>query len=358
MAMPAGAAVDLQKPGLIFLETSSGQDPIPFTILLDASASVTFYIESNLNETQLGQLVSLRLQKWRRFISVPIRDMLAAPPTSCSGRYRVAVWVAPEIKPAAVAKLLSWHTRYHMALGFSCELAYMYRDQLEAALHNADILELVHRNQLWLVQIEGSFLQPFTWHNAAAGFESNLLQSDDDRGGLVRYSDQNVVNAHSILASIRQDAWLLSVDLDEYLTISNRSDMSEQFAECFGDSSVEIMRVPATCSNCSADSDLALWMDASEQHPLLSYAMLYSRPDFGAVRGTGLVKSLMRPDDVATFGAHYPAMLPGKLLKGPEVAADCGIFVLHASDMFQKRYSEGVDAHIIDWQWVLNQTWV
>ena len=79
--------------------------------------------------------------------------MIANPPASCSGNLRIAVWLPPVTAPAAVARLLVWHARYHRALGFSCQLAYVYYNQLEAALQDPDILQLVEESQLWLVLI-------------------------------------------------------------------------------------------------------------------------------------------------------------------------------------------------------------
>lgn len=349
--------------GLLFLTLPGDQARIAVNISTDPAPErlyVPFHLESSLRGSQVGQLLSLHLRKWRRYLSLPLRDLLVKPSAFCSGHHRVAVWVPPGIAPATVARLLVWHVRYHRALGFSCELAYVYREQLEAALADADIVQLVRQSQLWLVLVEG-FLAAYTWGAAerASGFASNLVEPWADREAPVMYGDQIVVNAHSVLANTGQDTWLLSVDIDEYLAVDHAANVRSLFTECFGSQSAEIERVTATCSNCSTSAgggELSLWMGASKQHPLAHYTQRYAVLEHGPVYPISAVKSLLRPDDVMSFGVHVARLRHEQQLKA-RVASGCGVFLLHATDLFEQRASGGGDTPVngTSWRWVLER---
>lgn len=278
---------------------------------------------------------------------MPLKELIANPPSSCTGQHRVAVWVSPEMTPATVARLLVWHTRYHVALGFTCELAYLYQKQLDAVIADPDIMHLVQQSQLWLVLVE-DFFPEFTWNSTGRehGVERNFVENTD-RGIAVNYTDQMVVNVHSVLASTGQDTWLLSVDLDEYLAVSHPSEVQDLFAQCLNGTSALIQQFPATCPNCStAGSDLPFWMEVSGQHPLASYVERYPIVDG--------IKSLLRPDDVISFGVHMATLRQGQQL-GPDVAAGCGILLLHLEDMYIQRYFGDREGNITDWKWVFDR---
>ena len=281
MLMPPGAFSDLQEPAYVFLETPT--ELIPFEIKSDVSRELdyTFHLECYIRKEQLGQLVTVRVQNWRRYLSLPITDMVAKPPSSCSGPYRVAVWVPPQMPPAVAAKLVVWHTKYHIAIGFSCELVYLYHNQLEAALQNAAIIKLVQQAHLWLVLIE-DFFPGYTLQSQefGSGIASNLINGTE-RGTAVIYVDQTAVNAHSCLASTGQDTWLLSVDLDEFMAMSHTSELKSTISKCFGGKSAEIVRVPVTCPSCVSKTDvtedvveLSVWIEESGRHPLAYYTRL------------------------------------------------------------------------------------
>ena len=297
--------------------------------------------------------MNLRLRNWRRYLSLPLRDMVAQPPASCTGKYRVAVWLPPGMAPAAVARLLVWHTRYHSALGFSCELVYLYREQLEAALADADVVQLVRRSQLWLVLAE-DFLSRYSWGAAGSGSATNLAESAA-REFSPAYGDQILVNVHSILASTGQGAWLLSVDIDEYLAFSHRSDVQRMADECFGGQSAELIRVSATCSTCnSSGGELSRWLGAAVQHPLRQYVQRQALETELTEYPEWHIKSILRPDDVSGFGVHSGRLRQGKPLDA-HVIARCGVSVLHLTDLFRERHAaKDGDAKITDWHWVLD----
>ena len=270
--------------------------------------------------------------------------MIANPPASCSGNLRISVWLPPSLAPAAVARLLVWHARYHKALGFSCQLAYVYYNQLEAALQDADILQLVKDSQLWLVLVE-DFFAGSTWLPEEMGpGHVNSTIDDANRGSTVLYMDQMVVNVHSILASTGQDTWLLSIDVDEFLILDQPRNLLTILTDCLNSTTSLILRVPAVDpTSTAADGDLPLWLEAFA-HPLSRYVR-QNPTNYD-------IKSLMRPDDVVSFGVHWAYLRHGKEFEA-DVSAGCGIHLLHIENMYRFRtpYGEG---NITDWQWVLN----
>ena len=294
---------------------------------------------------QVEPLLNLRVRNWRRFLSLPLGEMIANPPASCSGNLRIAVWLPPVTAPAAVARLLVWHARYHRALGFSCQLAYVYYNQLEAALQDEDILQLVKDSQLWIVLIE-DFMAASTWlpNELLTGVVNSTLSSAD-RGVAPNYIDQMIVNVHSVLASTGQDTWLLSIDVDEYLTVSQPSDLQAVFSECLNGTTALILRVPALCPTCLLpEGDLPFWTEATT-HPLTRYVQ-QNPTNYD-------IKSLMRPDEIISFGVHWAYLRDGMQLKA-QVAANCGLLLLHVENLYYFR-TPRLEGNNTDWQWVLNR---
>ena len=293
---------------------------------------------------QVEPIIHLRLRNWRRYLSLPLGEMIANPPASCSGNLRISMWMPPSLAPAAVARLLVWHARYHKALGFSCQLTYLYYNQLEAALQDADILQLVRESQLWLVLVE-DFFAGSTWlpEEMSPGHVNSTID-DANRGSMVLYVDQMIVNAHSILASIGQNTWLLSIDVDEFLILNQPRILRTIFTECLSSTTSEILRVPAVDpTSTAADGDLSFWLEASAQ-PLSRYI----RQNTNEYK----VKSLMRPDDVISFGVHRAYLRHGEEL-GSDISAGCGIHLLHIENMYRFRTPFGM-GNITDWQWALD----
>ena len=67
---------------------------------------------------------------------------------------------------------------------------------------------------------------------------------------MVKYANQVVVNAHLVLANLGRDAYVLNVDLDEYLVLDNRTTLPELFDGCFRNRTVNLAR----CTPCQQSS--------------------------------------------------------------------------------------------------------
>ena len=66
-----------------------------------------------------GLALDLHVRNWRRFLELPVDHMLAVWPDTARGRYRVAVWMTPEMTGPQAARLVALHARYHVGvLGF------------------------------------------------------------------------------------------------------------------------------------------------------------------------------------------------------------------------------------------------
>lgn len=84
MLMPPGAFVDLQGQGFLYIKTPSAQ--IPMHIMTDPDPDrlfVPFHVECSLNTSDFRQEVYLHVRDWRRFLSLPLSDMVAKPPAAC-----------------------------------------------------------------------------------------------------------------------------------------------------------------------------------------------------------------------------------------------------------------------------------
>ena len=62
----------------------------------------------------------------------------------------------------------------------------------------------------------------------------------------------------------------------------------------------------------------------------------------------------MRPDDVVSIGVHVVVLRSGEGLNA-KVAAECGVYLLHAVNIFSERQSQDMQTNITDWRWVLEQ---
>ena len=172
----------------------------------------------------------------------------------------------------------------------------------------------------------------------------NNTIDDANRGSTNMYVDQVVVNAHSVLASTGQDTWLLSIDIDEFLILDQPRNLRTVLTECLNGTTSMILQVPAFSPNSTAvDGDLPFWVEAST-HPLLRYVQQKATQQ--------VVKSLMRPDDVVSFGVHRAFLRHGEELSG-DVAAGCGLNLLHIENMHKVRRLGG-EGNKTGWQWVLN----
>ena len=56
------------------------------------------------------------------------------------------------------------------------------------------------------------------------------------------HGNQVLVNAHLLLANLGSDAYLLNVDLDEYLVTDNRTTLPELADGCFGNQTARLVR--------------------------------------------------------------------------------------------------------------------
>ena len=69
-----------------------------------------------------GLSLDLHVRRWRRFLELPLDQMLAVGPDTARGRFRVAVWITPEMTGPQAARLVALHARYHVGvLGFDEE---------------------------------------------------------------------------------------------------------------------------------------------------------------------------------------------------------------------------------------------
>lgn len=63
--------------------------------------------------------LDLHVRNWRRFLELPMDHMLAVAPDTRRGRFRVGVWITPEMTGPQAARLVALHAQYHVTnLGF------------------------------------------------------------------------------------------------------------------------------------------------------------------------------------------------------------------------------------------------
>ena len=68
---------------------------------------------------QPGVALDLHVRHWRRFLELPIGYMLEVTPDTSRGRFRVGIWLTPEMTGPQAARLMALHAQYHVgALGF------------------------------------------------------------------------------------------------------------------------------------------------------------------------------------------------------------------------------------------------
>ena len=110
-----------------------------------------------------GFALDLRVRDWRRFLELPMDHMLAVAPDTARGRYRVGVWMTPEMTGAQAARLVALHARYHVgALGFHEEQARRVPEAPRFALR-VSCLAVVNLSPDPLTQVPASFLARQSW---------------------------------------------------------------------------------------------------------------------------------------------------------------------------------------------------
>ena len=68
--------------------------------------------------------LDLHVRNWRRFVELPMEHMLAVSPDTARGRFRVGVWLTPEMTGPQAARLVALHAQYHVVVrGFDEEQA-------------------------------------------------------------------------------------------------------------------------------------------------------------------------------------------------------------------------------------------
>ena len=77
-----------------------------------------------------------------------------------------------------------------------------------------------------------------------------LLQGCQEE--VVNYANQVVVNAHLMLANLGSDAYVLNVDLDDFLVIDNRTTLPELFDGCFKNQTANVPRCASWPGSSSA----------------------------------------------------------------------------------------------------------
>ena len=66
-----------------------------------------------------GMALDLHVRKWRRFRELRVDHMLAVTPDTARGRFRVGVWLTPEMTGPQAARLVALHAQHHVGvLGF------------------------------------------------------------------------------------------------------------------------------------------------------------------------------------------------------------------------------------------------
>jgi hypothetical protein len=66
-----------------------------------------------------GVALDLHVRGWRRFLELPVDHMLAVTPDTARGRFRVGVFLTPEMTGPRAARLVALHAQYHVGvLGF------------------------------------------------------------------------------------------------------------------------------------------------------------------------------------------------------------------------------------------------
>ena len=69
---------------------------------------------------------------------------------------------------------------------------------------------------------------------------------------VVKYGHQVLVNAQIMLANLGSDAYVLNVDLDEFLVTDNRTTLAEVFDRCAGNESADLPRCGCGAVSSSA----------------------------------------------------------------------------------------------------------
>ena len=365
--MPDLASELLETPGFLYLQSPRDKATQIIVNITQGGRTevqkgmVPFHLEASWDDTHHLPIMLMRVRDWRRYLPLPLPDLLAEPAPSCAGRFYVTTIASPNLAPAAAARLIAWHTQAHIALGFSCEIAYLYRDHLDAVLADAAILQLVRRSQLCLVLVEG-FLSRYTLSSddIKLGLGSNFIDgSDVDKQLDIVNSDNVEIHSHVLLAARRKNAWLLIIDLDEYLAINAVANVIDLFPRCFQENSAEIEVVTAFCKTCkdaNLGRELPIWMNSSDTalHPLHNYQQKKSLR-FGERHHFFQVKSLVRPDEIVAFEIHVGTLKDGGSPLGVDVANQCGIFILHVKNMHGTRNSIDPDPDIKnEWRWMLD----
>ena len=197
-----------------------------------------------------GTALDFRVRRWRRFLELPLDHMLAAQPGTARGRFRVGVWLTPQMTGPQAARLAALHAQYYVGvLGFHEEQArravcerelvdmgfrthtsiqhdlpsgspstclrsmswctalqvYMYSHQLAHCLRDPDILKLVRQAQLKLVLID-SFPELFTFC-PRGGISNDSAQAQPRVIGRSRYRAHDGDIESTISASEQVHRW-------------------------------------------------------------------------------------------------------------------------------------------------------
>ncbi len=72
-----------------------------------------------VEEAPPGVALDLHVRGWRRFLELPVDHILAHLPDTARGRFRVGVFLSPQVTGPRAARLVALHAQYHVGiLGF------------------------------------------------------------------------------------------------------------------------------------------------------------------------------------------------------------------------------------------------
>lgn len=223
------------------------------------------------------------------------------------------------------------HVTHHKKLGLVGTVHYEVEPYLSYLVNHSAIQALVEEGSLrlicWDMQVQledavGLLLQGRTWHK--------------DRSKVLQFN-------HAILAHWGLDAYLNTLDNDEFLATNEATDVSQMLANgCIArHGSTNDMRYDIRCGGCTG-TETDLWR--SPQHDRLT---LYNETDF-RVRLRG--KPIVYADTSFSTSIHES----GVFMDGREELSDC-YYHIHMVNLFSAR-REASDREFTNetsWKWIL-----